>query len=150
MIVFTDGSYKNKKGGVGVFFGDDDKRNISEQLTCNKITNQVAELTAVSKALDVLINDNVNEIVYIYTDSSYVIGIFTDWIYKWFQNNWKTNGKDVKNKDLIVSIYEKIKKKPVIFKHIRAHQTEPLDKTNESYKLWYGNNKADILASFCY
>ena len=81
--IFTDGSCinngkKNSKGGVGVFFADNDPRNISQELTCDKVTNQVAELTAISIALDI-VKDN-KDIVYIYTDSSYCINIFVNWI----------------------------------------------------------------------
>ena len=84
--IFTDGSCinngkKNSKGGVGVFFGDNDPRNISQELTCDKITNQVAELTAISMALDIV--QDYKDIVYIYSDSSYCINIFVNWIKSW-------------------------------------------------------------------
>ena len=55
LIFFTDGSTLNnqekgkRRGGVGVFFGKDDPRNISSPLKETKyfkVTNQVAELLA--------------------------------------------------------------------------------------------------------
>jgi ribonuclease HI len=152
MNIFTDGSYKNKKGGIGVFFGINDQRNISEPLTCAKVTNQVAELTAVSRALDVLIEHKCTGIIYIYTDSKYVIGIFTDWIKEWIKNDWKRGVKgtqDVLNKELILSIYQKLKNFTIIFKHVRAHQVEP-SKDYVNYEKWYGNNQADLIASSSY
>ena len=73
--IFCDGSALNnnskkadRAGGIGVFFGDDDQRNISEIITLAKITNQVAELLACIKALYILKNENYNGFIYIYTD----------------------------------------------------------------------------------
>jgi ribonuclease HI len=42
MHIFTDGSCinngkKNSKGGIGVFFGDNDTKNVSQELTCEKM-----------------------------------------------------------------------------------------------------------------
>ena len=53
--IFTDGSTLNnqtkgkRRGGVGVYFGENDPRNISLSLVeddINKVTNQVTELLA--------------------------------------------------------------------------------------------------------
>ena len=65
IIVFTDGSTFNNqakdkskaKAGVGVFFGDKDKRNISFSLNGTKFkkTNQVAEILAIIMAIETLI-----------------------------------------------------------------------------------------------
>lgn len=146
--IFTDGSCinngkKNSKGGIGVFFGDNDSRNISERLNCDKITNQVAELTAISRALDIVIN--YKDIVYIYTDSSYCINIFVNWIKGWEKNNWKKKDGAIKNLELIQEIYNKLKFMTVIFKHVKSHCKEP-NKNNSDYFIWHGNNQADILA----
>ena len=63
--VFTDGSTLNnqskelRKGGVGVWFGENDSRNISIPLTDNfgtKVTNQVAELIACTLAIDTILS----------------------------------------------------------------------------------------------
>lgn len=55
-IVYTDGSClnigkDNVKGGIGVWFGTNDPRNISKLLRMEKITNNTAELQAVIEAL---------------------------------------------------------------------------------------------------
>ena len=60
IVVFTDGSAinngsKNAKGGVGVFFADNDPRNISKSIvnsngngnSKNKVTNNICELIGV-------------------------------------------------------------------------------------------------------
>jgi ribonuclease HI len=148
MHIFTDGSCinngkKNSKGGIGVFFGDNDDRNVSRELTCDKITNQVAELTAISVALDIVKDSN--DIVYIYSDSSYCINIFVNWIKSWEKNNWKKKDGEIKNLELIKEIYSKLKNLTVIFKHVRSHCKEP-EKTSSDYYTWYGNFQADKLA----
>ena len=150
MKVFCDGSClnngkKNSKGGYGIFFGNDDPRNVSEALTCEKITNQVAELTAIQKTIEILIKDNCKDIVYIYTDSKYVIGIFTEWAKTWEKNNWFRKAGTIQNLELIKDIYNKMKNVNIIFKHVRAH-TDPPSITSDKYELWYGNQKADQYA----
>lgn len=147
MIIFTDGSYISKlhKGGIGVFVGKDSPQNISEPLLCHKITNQVAELTALSKALDIL-KEKKDEIHYIYTDSKYIIGTFTEWIKTWEKNNWKRKTGKIENLDLIKEIYNKLSSLHVIFKHVKSHQKEP-PKDDPRYEIWYGNKEADYLAT---
>jgi ribonuclease HI len=154
MEIFTDGSCLNNrlskkglsKGGVGVFFGDNDPRNISEPLAGPKVTNQVAELTAISRALDVLIAENYNGIAYIYSDSKYSISIFTEWIKTWEKNNWRRAAGEIENLELIKEIQAKLKRQPVIFKHVRSHRAEP-PKDDPAHRLWHGNNQADLLAT---
>lgn len=73
--IYTDGccfrnGQPNAKAGVGVYFGPNDKRNISEPLSGSIQTNQRAEITAVIRALQkVSKKDKVN----ILSDSNYVI-----------------------------------------------------------------------------
>ena len=72
VIIFTDGSTLNnqikgnRKGGVGVFFGDNDERNISlalKESDGNKVTNQVAELLACIKGIEkILLEDTYHEV----------------------------------------------------------------------------------------
>jgi ribonuclease HI len=152
--VFCDGSClgngkKNSKGGIGVFFGEGDVRNVAEGLTCDKVTNQVAELTAIKRALDILLGEGYRGIAYIYTDSQYAVKIFTSWIHDWEKNGWKRKTGDIENIDLIKDIYERTKKMTVIFKHCRGHQREPPKDTPE-HEVWYGNDQADKLATSVY
>lgn len=157
MKVFCDGSCLNNalsskgksRGGIGVFFGNDDPRNISELLTCKKITNQVAELTAISRAMDVAISENFKGVMYIYTDSSYAVQTFSNWIHGWEKNGWKRKTGKIENLELIQDIYAKMKKVTAIFKHCRGHQKEPV-KDDPAYEVWYGNFMADKLATGVY
>lgn len=157
IVVFCDGSSlnnnvisKNKQriGGIGVFFGDNDARNISEALTTGKITNQVAELLAAIKALYILKNDNYKGFVYIYTDSMYVINCMVNYCKKWEKQGWKKEDKsDIENLELVQELYNLTKTSKVIYKHVRAHMDEPKDKKSDEWKHWYGNGMADMQAT---
>ena len=157
-IVFTDGStFNNGKkkmkqyGGIGVFFADDDPRNISKILEGDKITNNVAELTACQQAIESIIETpgyNVMDVIIIYTDSEYMINSITKWVNGWIKNEWKTkNKKPVQNKNLILKIYNLYKKHNIFFRHVKAHQPMPNNKYSDKYKIWYGNHMADKFAT---
>ena len=157
VIIFTDGSTLNnqikgnRKGGVGVFFGDNDERNISlalKESDSNKVTNQVAELLACIKGVEkILLEEEINERkIIIYTDSMYIVNSIQKWAINWEKNNWKkSDNKDVENIDLIKKLYYYSKNLKIDFRHVRSHQKEP-NKDNPNYKIWYGNNQADRLA----
>merc|ERR1711924_520660 len=72
--VYTDGACKNngKKNAtaaIGVYFSENDNRNISERIT-GKQSNNTAELKAIIKACNILQDEIINKYsIYIYTDS---------------------------------------------------------------------------------
>ena len=154
MIIYTDGACSNnqnkhiRKGGYGVFFGDNSIYNISAKLEGPKITNQVAELTACIKAIEVIINNNIkdNEII-IKTDSMYTINCIITWFDGWKKRGWrKADGKPVDNLELIQKLHEYMTSYNVKFIHVRAHKNEP-PKDDITYNDWYGNMMADKLAT---
>ena len=157
--IFTDGSSLNnqksgnRKGGVGVFFGDDDPRNISMPLVetkTKKVTNQIAELLACIKAIENAYSSSYifTKKVYIYTDSMYVVNIISSWGPTWEKNNWtKNDGNPIKNLNIIKKLYYYSKNFQIIFKHVKAHTQKPEDEKSKEYKLWYGNHMADYLAT---
>ncbi|KAF2857141.1 hypothetical protein K470DRAFT_198643, partial [Piedraia hortae CBS 480.64] len=112
--IYTDGaSLANGRAGavagVGVYFGPSDKRNISEGLAGPKQTNQRAELTAISKALEFSPKDRK---LVILSDSMYSIKCVTEWCFKWRQNGWIGSlGKPVENKDLIQKIISQLEER---------------------------------------
>ena len=157
IYVYIDGSCINNQakksvkryGGFGVFFGDDDERNVSKHLIYPKITNNTTELMAALEALTVLEKDYLKySKIYLVTDSKYLYNSCIDWIPNWEKNGWKkADGKPVDNKDLLVNIREKYKKVKPIFKHVSSHKSEPSDKSSLEWKFWYGNMKADLFAT---
>lgn len=155
--IFTDGSTinngkKNASGGIGVYFGKNDERNISKKVIYSKksVTNNICELLAIKLGIEKILETTSNEKlkttnIIIYSDSEYSINCITKWSKNWEKNNWKgSNGKPVKNKELIKYNYDYYKKYKIKFKHIRSHTKAPTD--TAKYKLWYGNEMADKLA----
>lgn len=133
--VYTDGSCINNgkigsKGGIGVFFGDNDKRNISKALNIEKVTNNIAELIALKEALEILKYEDRD--VIIYTDSKYCILCCTSYGKKQELKKWK---EDIPNKCLVKMVYEMYNSNSNInLEYVRGHN-----------KI-YGNEMADKLA----
>ena len=147
IVIYTDGAClnngkKNSMGGYGVFFGDNDIRNKSMKLTGNKITNQVAELTAILCAIEIVMTEN----IIIKTDSMYCINCITKWAPNWKKNGWVRGTGMIENLELIKQLYEYTIEFDIKYVHIRAHTKEP-HKDSASYNDWYGNMQADMLAS---
>lgn len=157
VVIFTDGSTLNnqqkgkRNGGVGVFFGDNDPRNISFPLKETKkfkVTNQVAELTACVKGIETLIGSQktlARQIV-IYTDSMYIVNSISSWAKNWEKNDWKkSDGRRIENLYLMKRLYYYCLNLGIILRHVKAHKAAP-PKDSPAYKLWYGNDQADKLA----
>jgi ribonuclease HI len=123
--IYTDGACRSNgkddsKAGYGVYFGDDDERNISKKLQGKIQTNNRAELMGVIEALKIL---NSTQKAIIYTDSQYVQKGLDQWIHNWKKKNWKTStGKDVLNQDLWKILDTEKNKKPLAqIKYVTAH-----------------------------
>lgn len=149
--VFTDGSCINNGkinsfGGYGVYFGENDKRNISKRFSSGeKVTNNKAELKAILECLKIL---KKNKSYIIVTDSMYSIKCLTVWNKNWIKNNWKTSTrKDVKNKEIIKAILKNMESKNIKFKHVKSHKTPPKDKNSQEYFFWKGNDIVDKMAN---
>ena len=144
IYMYTDGSCihngkKNAYGGIGVYFGENDTRNISLPFN-NKPTNQRAELYAVIKGLKTIQADLHAKTVYVYTDSDYLIKCMTNYVKTWVKNDWhKKDGTIIANKEYICELYNLIKNNNVIFKHIASH-------TGKTDIHSIGNENADRLA----
>jgi len=148
IIVYTDGSclangHSGAIGGIGVYFGENDPRNLSEPLdllenTKRDATNQRAEIMAAIRALEQA-KDSLSKAIEIRTDSSYTVMAMTEWI-----QNWKTkkdfrednSSSKILNRDLFVRLDELIKQRTgaVYFVHVAGHAGE------------FGNEQANILA----
>ena len=158
IIIFTDGAVPNnqnkgnRKGGVGVFFGQNDPRNISfsiKETSKIKVTNQVCELLACIKALETIVStENINNnLIELKTDSMYIVNTINKWANKWVKNNWKkSDNKPIQNEELIKKLYYLSKNLNVIITHVKAHTTPPKINSIEYFN-WYGNYMADKLAT---
>lgn len=160
--IYTDGSAINNqskdksktKAGVGVFFGKNDKRNISFSLNKTKFkkSNQVAEMLAIIMGIQKLIETEIigKRTITIYTDSMYCINIYTKWAKNWEKNNWKkSNNKPVENLELVKKMYYLSTNLKVRMVHVKSHK-DPPKKDTKNYEIeferWFGNMMADKLA----
>ena len=143
--VYTDGACSNNgrdnaKAGIGIYFQDDDSRNVSKRIT-GKQTNNRAELLAIIVVYFIIEKDvDTEKTIVICTDSEYAIRCFTTYGEKCAKQGWK---KDIPNKELVQQGYELFKDTPnLTLKHIRAH-------TGNTDQHSIGNAKADKLATQC-
>ena len=156
MFIYTDGSFTRSTGtaGIGIFFGDNDKRNISMELdkSIYRITSPVSELVAAIKALEIIENmESVPTNITIVSDNIYVVKSMTIWIKKWRNNGWFGSKGKIANLELIQNLDKLTTKYNVNFEHVKAHKKCPnSDKTSMEYKHWYGNQEADKLATLCH
>ena len=132
--IFTDGACKGNPGiggwGAILIYMDNVKEICG---TLSDTTNNIMELTAVIKALQ-LLKEACH--VVITTDSNYVKDGITQWINNWKSNGWKTaNKKSVKNQDLWKELDKLSSKHHIEWKWVRGHSGHP------------GNERADELAN---
>ena len=131
--VFTDGSCiqstkKNagsRPAGYACVFPEYPKLNFAAKLEGKEKTNNRAEFTACIVALEISekdIDPKFERTLKVYTDSELLINSLTKWLPGWKAKNWKkADGSPVKNVDLLKVLDELLKKRKVVFKHVRAH-----------------------------
>jgi ribonuclease HI len=144
IVVYTDGACrKNGKAGAvagyGIYFGENDPRNVSARIM-DKATNNIAELTAVCKTLELLEKDmKAGKRCVIYTDSTYAILCCGSYGERCEKKKWPD---DIPNLQLVKKTYDLAKqhKDRLAFVHVAAH-TEKTDVHS------VGNSNADRLAT---
>lgn len=155
--VFTDGAAKgNGKtsavGGIGVFFPSYPMLNYSEKVTSdtfNKpVTNNLVELYAIKKAIEIVLSQFTEFKLHIFTDSKYCYSIFTSWAKGWKANGWKkADKKPILNLELIKKIHKYVEKYDIQFSHCNSHLKAPSNQSSKEYEIWYGNDQADKLSN---
>ena len=143
--IYTDGACinngkENAKAGIGIYFQENDSRNVSKRIS-GKQSNNKAELLAIIVAYFIIEKDvDAGKNIVFVTDSEYAIRCFTTYGEKCEKQGWK---KDIPNKELVQQGYELFKNTPNIsLKHIHAH-------TGATDVHSIGNAKADALAKQC-
>jgi ribonuclease HI len=126
-IVYIDGSSLNNgsqsaRAGIGVYWGENDPRNVSDYLKYGAPTNQRAELSSAIRALENVVS-NFNSTIEIRSDSHYTIKSMTKWLKNWKKNGWKNSlGQEIKNKDLIQKLDNLCQQHKVIWTYVPAHK----------------------------
>ena len=141
-FVYMDGAcskngYEGAKGGLGIYFGKNDTRNVSKKLE-GKHTNNVAELEAMTCAFSIVQEHlKKGKTITFVSDSDYAIKCATSYGKHQSLLTWE---KDIPNKDLVKTLYESCSQYDNLqFLHIKAH-------TNKKDKHSLGNENADLLA----
>ena len=146
-FVYTDGAASGNgtqkcKATYAVWFDDSDPRNVYGTVH-DEPSNQIAELTAVKKALETVRDSNQSWTVV--TDSQYSIDCLTDWVHTWKCNGWRTsNNKPVKHKHTIQDAVGMLDNHTLL--HVHSHSRQPANIDSIGWKHWYGNMQADALA----
>ena len=115
MIIYTDGSAHPNPGpgGYGVVVCDNDN-NIIDCYQHQELntTNNIQELKAIlycmlKYGVNINTDDFVQDIPTIYSDSSYAINTYSNWMFVWARNNWlKSDNKVPENLELIQAYYD--------------------------------------------
>ena len=115
LVIHADGACEkhgtaNARAGVGVYFGDEDPRNISVPLEGPEQTHQRAELMALVLALDAVVRTATahrrKTTAVIKSDSNYCVKGYSEWVGGWVCNDWYAkSGASVANQDLWKDIY---------------------------------------------
>ena len=122
IIIFTDGASKGNPGpggwgavvvlpeGKAVELGGFEKHTTNNRM---ELSGAVSALREIAKR---------KEKISVYTDSRYLIGGITGWIYGWQKNNWKTKEKKaVLNKDLWQKLFESTEDKKIKWHYVGGH-----------------------------
>ena len=124
--IFTDGACKGNPGIGGwgaILIYQDHKKEICGAV--EDTTNNIMELTAVIKSLD-LLKEECH--VVLTTDSNYVKEGITNWIKIWEKNNWKTsNKKKVKNVELWIKLNTLSNFHDIEWQWVKGHSGDPMN-----------------------
>lgn len=145
ITAYTDGSAVLKypfKGGFGVYIKAKKNYKIRKGFVNTKTGRM--ELTAALTCLK-YIRDK-KTILTIYSDSMYVVNTCNQWIDNWENQCWLNKKNIDLLKQLIVEL-RNYKRRPK-FIHIKGHQKESKENTEEQNLHIRGNNQADRLADY--
>lgn len=128
-VVYTDGACVGNGtpgcvGGVGVFWGEGDPRNVSRRVTTPQPhSNNIAELQAIQDAVTAIHAEGGHRHYRIVTDSKYALSAVTEYYDGFVARGWRTTaGTEVKNQPEIRAIRALLDVLPnVKLVHVRGH-----------------------------
>lgn len=118
MVIYTDGSCVGNgkainSGGYGVIVLDNDEKLLynyskrSENTTNNREEIKAILYSFLNYGVNINNKDFNNNIPIVYSDSSYCVNTFNNWMFNWARNNWiKSDKKIPENLDLIQAFYD--------------------------------------------
>ncbi len=124
--IYTDGSYNSTKqtGAWAAFLIINEKIKILNKVVSDSTHNRM-ELLAVIESIDYLIKEVIPfEIIYVYSDSQYVVNI-PGRANKFKQMNYLTNkGISIRNADLVKKLINFLELYPIKLIKVKAHQKQ--------------------------
>lgn len=128
ITIYTDGSCRGNPGpgGFGVIVVENDVVIDAYQAHHNQTTNNRMEMEAIIYALE---NYGGNKEDFftpiVYSDSSYCVNSFTNWIKSWKANGWtRAGGKKLENLDLIRTYDTLSRDHEIDLRKIKGHAGE--------------------------
>ncbi|MEQ8484225.1 MAG: ribonuclease HI [Pseudomonadales bacterium] len=129
LFAYTDGACSGNPGpgGWGALLQARDGDTVVKERALNggeaDTTNNRMELLAAITALEALERPSTITVV---TDSAYVKGGITSWLFSWKKNGWKTaTRKPVKNEDLWRRLDDAAKRHQVTWEWVKGHAGHP-------------------------
>ena len=124
--IYCDGACSGNPGnagsGIAIYFDDKNPVLLYGDFI-ESGTNNIAELNALYKALQIADESKINSTISIFTDSKYAIDCISTWAYSWKKNGWSKKGGEIKNLEIIKEahyLYEKLKDK-IEINHVKGH-----------------------------
>ena len=125
--IYCDGACEGNPGeagsGIAIYYESNQKPELYYGNYEKNGTNNIAELNALKKSLEIAKQSTSSKIISIYSDSLYSINCIQLWAKNWENNNWTKKGGEIKNLELIKScyyLYEEVKSF-IELKHVKAH-----------------------------
>ncbi len=129
LFAYTDGACSGNPGPGGwgaLLLAKDGETVLKERELCGgeaDTTNNRMELLAAINALESLSRPSTITVV---TDSAYVKGGITQWLFGWKKNGWRTsNNKPVKNEDLWQRLDTARQQHNVTWEWVKGHAGHP-------------------------
>ncbi len=129
IVYYTDGSASPNPGPGGFSVIRDNKPYIVGGEDVPETTNIRMEGLAIKAALE----DADGEACEIYTDSEFWINVITKWAVGWEAKGWKKKGGEIKNLDIVQSVYPLYGRSNAVLNWVRGHEG---DEGNEMADEW--------------
>lgn len=157
IIIYTDGACKYNPGPGGyaaIIFDKDEKKGIKNRSMIT--TNNIMELTAVVEALKWTIFNskiylnNYDAYIKVYSDSAYVVNsVNNKWLEGWAKNDFKKAGKDIKNIELWIELYNILGDiNNIEFIKVKGHSGDKYNELCDKYAVMEAAKALEELKSF--
>lgn len=146
LIIFTDGACTGNPGpgGWASILAFPEGRVVELGGGNPETTNNRMEIVGALRALASL-EEAPTPIIYLYTDSTYVIRGITQWIFGWKNRGWRNaEGKEVSNRDLweeLLRQVNRLKPAKIEWKYSRGHSGIPGNERCDQIAVAFANGK---------